>query len=150
MVSIVHAVTGAFIASVLPHPVLYVPLAVCSHFALDYVRHYDIGVAMKKYHFKKWQIVFWETIDLAIAVALIIWLFQQSPTHICANIWTGALAGILPDVIETSDYFFQKPLPVFRPFYYFHERFHHSTQNWWWGSWPQILLVCCIIYLTLN
>ena len=150
MVSIAHALTGAYLASVCPEPLVYVPLAVASHFILDYVRHYDIGVAMKKYHFGKIQIAIWETLDLAISAALIWWLFHTYPLPYQGHILAGALCGILPDIIETSDYFFNQPLPIFRPFYYFHERFHHSTTHVWWGVWPQLFLICAIVFLTFS
>ena len=147
MVSIAHAVTGAFIASRLPQPSIYVPLCLASHFLLDYVHHYDVGVAMKKYHFNKKQIVFWEALDLIGAVALVAIFFQQTPGHFSPNIWTGAFTGILPDLIEASNFFFHRPMNIFRPFYYFHEHYHHSTQVFWWGVVPQIILVSIIALL---
>ena len=149
MVSIAHATTGAFIASVLPYPWAYIPLSLASHFALDFVRHYDVGVAMKRYRLTKMQIVFWESLDLILSVGVIALIWQQALDHLDYHLWIGAFFGILPDILETSDYFFHQPLAILRPIYKLHDTFHHSTRNFWWGALPQIILVS-IIALAAN
>lgn len=147
MVSVAHAAMGSFIASVLPTPWVYIPLCLASHFALDFVRHYDIGVAMKQYHFSKKQIVVYESLDLLAAFGMITLIWHQSPTNFQPHLWIGALFGILPDILEASDYFFEHPLWILRPLYYLHDIFHHSTRDFWWGVIPQIILVSIIAFV---
>ena len=149
MVSVAHALTGSFIAHTLPYPWIYIPLAIASHFVLDYIHHYDIGVAMRQHHFSKWQIVFLESLDLLVSAGLIILIWRQSPSHLDLHVWSGAFFGILPDILETTDYFFERPLPILRPLYWLHDRFHHSTTDVFWGSLPQIILVSIIAVVTI-
>jgi hypothetical protein len=156
MISIAHAVTGAFIASYLPHqPELYLPLAFASHFALDYLTHYDIGVAMKAGKWHKLKILVWESLDLLGAMILVACIWQQWPVLACRDlqcwqqtlnwpIWWGALAAIIPDFIEATDYFLERPLKFLQPFYNFHQRYHHSTKNAFWGLLPQAILVLAL------
>lgn len=142
MVSVSHAFTGAFIASYFPHqPYLYLPLAFASHFLLDNVTHYDIGIAAKIYHFKKWQIIALELLDLALAFGLISLIYEQSLPNFQLNLWLGALAGITPDLLQATDYILQKPLLILKPFYAFHHRYHHSTKHAFAGILPQAILL---------
>ena len=144
MVSIAHATTGAFIAAVLPYPWVYIPLSLASHFALDFVRHYDIGVAAKIYHYSKIEMMTWEAVDLLISVLVIALIWQQTLASYNPHLWIGAFFGILPDILETSDYFFHQPLKILQPIYHLHDVFHHSTKQFWWGVIPQIILVSTI------
>jgi len=144
-VSIAHAAAGSFIAATFPSPWVYIPLCLLSHFALDFVRHFDVGVAMKMRHFSKLEIVFWEGLDLLIAVGVVAFAWRQTPTSWQPHIWWGAFFGILPDILEASDYFFERPLAILHPLYYLHETFHHSTRDVIWGVLPQVILVSIII-----
>ncbi len=145
MVSIAHAAAGSFIAATFPSPWVYIPLCLASHFALDFVRHFDVGVAMKMHHFSKKEIVFYEALDLLIAFGVVAFAFRQTPDHFQLHIWLGAFFGILPDILETSDYFFQHPIQLLSPLYYLHDTYHHSTKSVLWGSLPQIILVSIIV-----
>jgi hypothetical protein len=149
MLSISHAVTGAFIASALPHPLLFIPLAFISHFVLDYIIHYDIGVTIKTHHLSKIQIVFWESLDLLGAVILVALFWQQTPDHFTWQIWLGALAAITPDIIESTDYFFSRPLKILQPFYHFHHTYHHSTKNVFLGLLTQVILILALGYTVI-
>lgn len=149
MISVAHAVTGSYIAACCPNPWIFVPVTLVSHFVLDYVHHYDIGVAMRQYHFGKVAMSFYESLDLLASVILIALIWQQNPSHFTWYIWGGALAGISPDLIETTDYFFGHPLKIFTPIYWVHEHFHHSTTDLFWGTLPQIILVSIIAVFTV-
>ena len=140
---------GAYIAATFPHPLVYIPLSLASHFALDFVRHYDIGVAMKIYHFSRVRGLCYEAVDLVAAVLIIALIWRQEPPNFNLHLWIGALAGIFPDIIEASNFFFHQPCWLFKPFYAAHQLFHHSTKDFWWGIIPQIILVS-IIALAAN
>ncbi len=149
MISVAHAAMGAYIAATFPHPLVYIPLSLASHFALDFVRHYDIGVAMKIYHFSRVRGLCYEAVDLVAAVLIIALIWRQAPPNFNLHLWIGALAGIFPDIIEASNFFFHQPCWLFKPFYAAHQLFHHSTKDFWWGIIPQIILVS-IIALAAN
>jgi hypothetical protein len=142
MVSISHAVTGAYIASMMPdQPWLYLPLAFGSHFVLDYVTHFDLGIAMKMYRWNKLEIAIWESLDLLVAGVLVAVIWGQSAANFNWAIWLGALVSVTPDFMEATDYFFECPLKILKPFYKFHHDFHNSTRNVFWGLLPQVILV---------
>jgi hypothetical protein len=156
MLSIAHVVTGAFIASQLPQqPWLYLPLALASHFILDFVTHYDVGIAAKIYHFSKKQIAFWAGLDLLGAIILVFLIWPQNTIFACRSfnclqqtipwpLWGAALLAILPDFMEATDYFFERPLPILKRFYRFHHDYHHSTRSAFWGLLPQVILVLAV------
>lgn len=142
MISVSHAFTGAFIAHCFPaQPLVYLPLSFASHFLLDYVIHYDIGVAAKIYHFSKKKMIAWELLDLLGAVLLITLIFKQSLHNFNLDLYLGALSGITPDLLQATDYVLKRPLKILAPFYAFHHRFHRSTKNAFWGLLPQAILL---------
>ena len=151
MMSVAHAVTGAFIASQLPEPWLFVPLAFASHFVLDHVAHFDAGTNMKNPRRKMFVTLLAAAGDLLLAFILIALIWKQTPTHFSWQIWLGAFCGILPDVLESTELFFHRPLKILQPLYQFHEKVHRSTTNAFWGLLPQIILVIFVALLvTFN
>lgn len=104
-----HAVVGAAIATAIPNPLIALPLAFLSHFALDMTPHWNphISTELKKYGEitqKSKNIIF---IDLAVSAALTLFIASRAlpDTGHFATIGAAGFAGILPDVIE-APYFF--------------------------------------------
>ncbi|EKD43638.1 MAG: hypothetical protein ACD_72C00193G0001, partial [uncultured bacterium] len=77
MLSVSHAVTGAFIAAKLPHPALYVPLILASHYLEDWIPHWDVGTGLSNGTRKRSTAFILEIFDLAIALGLV-YLFWQA------------------------------------------------------------------------
>ncbi len=145
MMSAAHAVTGAFIASCLPSPWLFIPLAFASHFLLDHVQHFDAGTGMRTGKQRFYTIVVLAFLDLLIAALLIAIFWRQTlPSHFTWTIWLGAFFGILPDILESTQLFFHHSFAVLQPLYHFHEYVHRSTTNVFWGILPQVILILCI------
>ena len=46
MLSIAHTLTGAFIASKVPDPLVYTPLTLASHYLEDWIPHRDVGTGL--------------------------------------------------------------------------------------------------------
>ncbi len=147
MLSIAHAVTGAYIASALPYPIIYIPLVFISHYILDHIAHFDVGTGMKKSKRKLIITLFFTALDLLAAFLLIVFFWQQSFTNIGFHLWIGALLGIFPDVLEASNLFFHRKIPFLRPLYDFHEHIHRSTTNLFWGLFPQAIVVLYVLFL---
>lgn len=156
MLSISHATTGAFVASKFMNPLIYVPAAVALHFMEDWIPHWDIGEGMCEGRRSRRAAFYLGVLDLVLA-AVIIWWFWLSryslleiltfKQPIAWHIMAGALAGILPDLIEAPKIFLGIEIKLFKPITRFHERFHHSIPHKIRGLIPQILLLIAIYFL---
>ncbi len=151
MLSIPHSLTGAFIASKLPHPVLYIPLALGMHYLCDWIPHWDVGTGLSHGKRKRSTAILLELVDLGITAVLIYWFFMQdmslsamvnNPASV--HIWIGALTGITPDLVEAPRNFLKWEPWFIKPFNNFHGNFHHSTPNMVVGLVPQVILVVLI------
>ena len=149
MLSISHAVTGAFIAYTIPNIWIFAPLAFISHFFLDHVRHFDVGTGIKKKSRRLAWTLYWTIIDLLLAALLIILIWQQKLTNYHWQLWIGAFFGILPDLLESTDLFFHRTFKILTPLYHLHEKIHRSTANVFWGLLPQFILVIVISLLVI-
>jgi len=141
MLSIAHSLTGAFIASKLPNPALYVPLSLAAHYAEDYLPHWDVGTGIGTGKRKRSTAFFWEIFDLLISLALIYLFFGISNYHV----WIGAFFCLLPDFLEAPRTFLK--LNLLPPLSWLHKHLHTSVPNMFWGLLPQVLLVTLIYFL---
>ncbi|MDR0463414.1 MAG: hypothetical protein LBG64_04310 [Pseudomonadales bacterium] len=149
MMSITHAVSGAYIASVLPNPLLYVPLALACHYAQDFIPHWDFGTGIKKGVRSIKATFMFALIDLIIAALLIMIFWQQTPFDFNIHIWMGAFAGIFPDLMEAPTTFLGMKMKFLRPLAHLHDVVHHSTTSIAWGILPQLLIIVTVGYLAL-
>ncbi len=150
MLSIAHAITGAFIADTLPSPWLFIPLALASHFILDHVHHYDAGTGLHEGKRKLYVAAVFAFLDLVGAAVLLALIWRQTPTHFTWQIWLAAFVAILPDILESTELFFHRPLKILQPLYSFHEYIHRSTKNPFWGILTQVILVVFIYALVIT
>lgn len=150
MLSIAHALTGAFIADTLPSPWLFIPLALASHFVLDHVHHYDAGTGLHEGKRKLAVAAFLAFLDLVAAVIFIVFIWRQTPAHFTWQIWLAAFVAILPDLLESTELFFHRPLKILQPLYTFHKYIHRSTKNRFWGLLSQAILIAFIYFLVIT
>lgn len=144
MLSISHSLTGAFIASKLPHPLLYVPLTLATHYLEDWIPHWDVGTGLSNGKRKKSTAILLEGVELMIAVALIYSFWKEASTASLVHIWAGAFTGLVPDFLESPRNFLHWEPKWLKPLNEFHGKFHHSTPIMWLGLLPQIILVAVI------
>lgn len=144
MLSIPHALTGSFIASKLPHPALYIPLALAMHYLQDWIPHWDVGTGLSNGTRLKSTAIKLEVIDLAITVGLIYWFWQAKEPTVLYHIWLGGFVGLLPDFLEAPRNFLKWEPAFLKPFNNFHHNFHHSTPQILYGLLPQIAIVTSI------
>lgn len=144
MLSIPHALTGAYVASKLPHPLLYIPLAFAFHYLQDWIPHWDVGTGLSSGKRKRSTAIKLEFIDLGITVLMVYFFWMDAPVDLQTHIWLGAFAGLAPDFIEAPRNFLRWEPAIIKPLNKLHGSFHFSTPNWVVGLIPQVIVVLVI------
>jgi hypothetical protein len=144
MLSISHSVTGAFIASKLPHPLLYIPLIFASHYLEDWIPHWDVGTGLSSGKRKKQSAILLELGELVITFVLIYLFWQYGHPEINTNAWIGAGVALVPDFMESPRNFLKWEPGIMKPLNNLHGLFHHSTPNMLFGLLPQLVVVAVI------
>jgi hypothetical protein len=147
MLSISHALTGAFIASRLPNPVLYVPLTFAAHYLEDWIPHWDVGTGLSSGRRKRSSAIVMELIELVITVGLVYWFWKTTNGTPSWHIFAGAFCALVPDFMEAPRNFLKWDPSFLKPFNDFHHQFHHSTMNKVVGLLPQVVVVGIIFGL---
>ena len=147
MLSISHAATGAFIASKVSNPFLYIPLTLASHYVEDYVLHWDVGTGLSSGKRKRIHAFLFELVDLAIAGGLVWWMMSGKSPDLQMHMAIGAFTGLVPDFIEAPRNFLKYNPWFIRPLNAFHHAVHRSTPNMALGLYPQLLLLAGILWL---
>lgn len=147
MLSISHALTGAFIATKIPNPLLSLPLVLASHYLEDWILHWDVGTGLSNGTRKKSTAILLEIGDLLISALLIYLWFQQGYSGLNWQAWYGAFFGLLPDFIEAPRNFLKYNPWWLKPLNDFHHGFHHSTPNMLLGLTPQAVVLFAIFFL---
>lgn len=137
MLSISHALTGAFIAVKVGNPLLAIPLILLSHYIEDAIPHWDVGTGLGKGLKSPSDAFRHELYDLAIAGILVIMMFSD---HGVIPYW-AAFVGLLPDLLEAPRNFWKWEPTWLAPLNRFHHSFHHSIPRMWDGLAPQLLLL---------
>jgi len=148
MLSISHMLTGAFIASKVPLPAVYVPLSLSAHYLCDWIPHWDVGTGLSNNTRKKSTAILLELVEMAIAIIMIYFIFQKGHAEIQWHIWIAAFVGILPDFLEAPKNFLNWEPNLTKKLNDFHGQFHSSTANMILGLAPQVVLIVAIIILT--
>jgi hypothetical protein len=144
MLSISHSVTGAFLATKLPHPLLYIPLIFASHYLEDWIPHWDVGTGLSSGKRKRSTALALEVVDLALTAVIIFWFWQHGQSSLNVNAWIGAFVGLVPDFLEAPRNFLKWEPAIIRPLNKIHGAFHHSTPNMLFGLVPQMVLVAVV------
>lgn len=149
MLSISHAVTGAFIAVKVGNPALAIPLILLSHYLEDAIPHWDAGTGLGSGQKSRHAAFIHGSIDLVLAGILIFVFFSphitlpldpKSSLLISTPLW-GAFAGLFPDFLEAPRNFLKYEPWFLKPLNRFHHSFHHSIPRTLDGLAPQILLL---------
>ena len=144
MLSISHSLTGAFIATKLPHPALYIPLIFASHYLEDWIPHWDVGTGLSNGKRKRKTAIFLELGELAVTFGLVWFFWQRGHTSIQWLPWLGAGIALLPDFMEAPRNFLKWEPAFLRPLNNIHGMFHHSTPDMAFGLMPQLFVVAMI------
>jgi hypothetical protein len=107
-----HVVMGALVATFVHNPVLALPLAFASHFALDSLPHFDYpaddGHSLKFFS--------WLAIDAGLAAGILYSLYLLQPANVYLILLCGVVAAS-PDLMWT---------------YYISYKKRAGSQNWPW------------------
>ncbi|MBU0578442.1 hypothetical protein KKE34_00210 [Patescibacteria group bacterium] len=141
MLSISHTLTGAFIASKLPHPALYIPLTLATHYLEDWIPHWDVGTGLSNGKRKIKTAFLLEIVDLAVSITAIYFFWQAGANEIQYHIWIGAFISLIPDFLEAPRNFLKWEPFFLKPLNKFHGWFHHSVTNKVLGLTPQVIAV---------
>jgi len=141
MLSISHTLTGAFIATKLPHPLLYIPLILASHYLEDWIPHWDVGTGLSSGKRKRRTAIILELGELAFSIVLVYWFFQSTQSELQVHAWSGAFIGLVPDFLEAPRNFLKWEPSFFKPLNNLHGLFHHSTPNVLFGLMPQVVVI---------
>lgn len=144
MLSISHSLTGAFIATKLPFPGVYVPLIIASHYLEDWIPHWDVGTGLSSGKRKRSTAILLEFGELFISAVLIYFFFQHGQTEINWLAWIGAFIGLVPDFLEAPRNFLKWEPAFLRPINNVHALFHHSTPDMVFGLAPQAITIAAI------
>ncbi len=113
MLELPHVLVGAAIATVVPNPLISIPLSLASHFLGDYVPHWNphFPTELKKYGrlTPATFVILMADSAIAVFVGLAIGqaLYPDFPTGLLTfNLLACCLASVLPDVVEIPHYFF--------------------------------------------
>lgn len=146
MLSIVHAATGALIATKIPNPYISAPLIIASHLLEDRVSHWDFGQGLTKKIKSKKAAFFQELlIDLPASI-LLVYLWFPASLGINYLAFYGWFIGLLPDFIEFPYLFLKLKFWPIKDITKFHNKTHHSTPKKFRGLVPQIIILL-LIYL---
>lgn len=139
-----HVALGVAIAVAIPNPLISIPLAFASHFALDMVPHWNphINTEMKKYGKLTNPTLFIIAVDLALALILTIFTGKTNP-----YIYLASFMSILPDIAEGPYFLFgwrNKYLDIILRF----QRSIQANANIFWGLLTQIIiLLACFLWI---
>lgn len=143
-----HTLAGLVIAYEVKDPLLALPLALASHFALDLIPHWDFLAGVKEVTgvIKKRILG-----DFLVALTLGLWIcLRQLPD--VASFWRFifcAFLANLPDGLEMPKSIFGKDLLVSRLIYRFQHVFHRRAP-YPIGLLPQAILIGLALLLLLG
>ncbi len=147
MLSISHSLTGAFIASKLPNPILFIPLIFLSHYLEDWIPHWDVGTGLSNGKRSRKTALLLEFGELAITIGLVYWFWQSGSAVLNSTAWAGAFVGLVPDFLEAPRNFLKWEPRFIKPLNEIHGLFHHSTPNMLFGLMPQVIVVAMVALL---
>jgi hypothetical protein len=144
MLSVSHGATGAFIATKLPHPALYIPLILASHYLEDWIPHWDVGTGLSNGTRSRKTALLLELIDLTAAILLVYFFWQSGQADINYHAWAGVFIALTPDFFEAPRNFLRSEPWFLQKINEFHHYFHYSIPNIALGLLPQVILLVTI------
>lgn len=122
-----HAVTGAIIAAVIPHPLIGLPLALLSHFVLDSIPHFGAHTKAKP-DSKEFAAILATDGFLLISFLIIVTLAGYEAGYQWWLLPVGALLGVLPDIMWIKHY--RNDLRGEEKHWDYIRHFHKKIQRW--------------------
>ena len=145
MTATAHALIGASIAASISNPLLGIPLAIASHFLLDFIPHWDAGTN----HRKKSQVRLMAeaTLDVLLGFALVFLIFRNLVDM--RYLFTMVIAAQLPDWLEAPSFMFGIKVPPFSWMDWLGHKIQSRVQLPW-GLITQIVVVALFLISTID
>ncbi len=140
MTATAHSLTGASLASLIPNPLISIPLAFFSNFLMDLIPHWDTGTGWRQRP-KLFTFIF-SGFDVILGIVLGLVIFGKTTDifYLLLMMFTATLA----DWLEAPYLFLGWNFPPFSWFYRFQSRFH-SKKGFPLGLLTQIVTVLPLV-----
>lgn len=143
MLAASHALTGAIIAVVAPHPLIGYGIALASHPLLDFIPHWDLHTRYR--HRSKANIILLSLTDAALGIIPGLLLFQnQVPLP---TLFATMVIAQGPDWLEAPYHIFDWHFPPFSTIKKLQHIWHHKL-GLPWGLITQIAFLSALYILT--
>ena len=145
MLELPHAMVGAAIVTLIPNPLISLPLALASHFITDYVPHWNPHLNVEKQtlgRFKTESIIL-IVIDCLLAIILGTYIAVNS-----GNFWlviAGCFLAVAPDVVEIPHFFLNLKIAWVEKLLKF-QKGHQWNVPIVWGMLSQAIVVALCLY----
>lgn len=153
MLELPHVLVGAAIGVTVSNPILSLPLALLSHFATDYLPHWNphINTEIKKYGSitkKSLLILAADSGGALILGSSIAFLKSQSLSQFLV-IMACCLMAVVPDVLEIPYYFFKKKIKWMEDLIDF-QRAHQWNVPAVWGLLAQLIVSFGALFIVFS
>jgi len=146
MIAAPHLIVGAILGDLIKNYPLAFLAGFASHFVFDAIPHLEFFHWLKnkngKIRLPKKAIIF-EFFEVSLGVGIVIWFWLSN--YRCWSILIGAMAAILPDLIDNVPYWSSELRKGngFRQFHQFHHLVHFSLKrkDWIFGLPVYIIII---------
>lgn len=156
MLTLPHTLAAAVLVKIFPNPYLCLPLALLSHFFLDFfVPHWNphLFTEFKKTGRVSWQSILLILVDAAISLGFCLYILLKFwPDFNQVAIFAGAIfLATLPDTIEIPYYFFRSQASWLKKYVKFEHKYQ-ANANVFWGITTQVIVIilCLLVFTTLG
>jgi hypothetical protein len=153
MLELPHVLVGATIATLIPNPVISLPLALISHFLTDYVPHWNphLTTEKKKYGHYLPPSVALVIVDSTLALIIGSYLsmrFLPDQNRFLTSLLCCFLA-VAPDVVEAPYFFLNWKHPLVSKLLSF-QKAHQWNVKLIWGILSQLVVAFACLYFILS
>lgn len=150
MLELPHTLVGAAIATVIPNPLISLPLALLSHFITDYVPHWNphLNTELKTLGEVSTRSKVIVMADAGLALMIGTYIAARSNNFIVVML--ACFLAVAPDVAEIPYYFLGlKNISWIRKLIDY-QRAHQWNVPAFWGILTQVAVCIVALYLTLS
>jgi len=154
MLALNHTLVGAAIGSQIDNIPAVIGLAVVSHFVLDFLPHVDQGSEFSREELKPTFKYFLAAIDIFASFLIIILILMARPGLNSIPVITGAITGLLIDLIFNVP-FWESWVKKVRPLsyiYYFHNKIQEPLKKYQYsiGIPLQLIIIFTSIWFLIK
>lgn len=150
MLELPHTLVGAAIATVIPNPLISLPLSLFSHFITDYVPHWNPHLNTELKTLGKVSTRSKVIVMADAGLALMIGTYIATRSNNFIVVMLACFLAVAPDVAEIPYYFLGlKNISWIRKLIDY-QRAHQWNVPAFWGILTQVIVCIVALYLTLS